>query len=140
LVELVDIGININTKTKLSHWLARSAAAGVTRVMLTGTSIRSCHLNKTAAEKHLENRKCGQLGVSLYFTAGVHPHDSGGLPCTPTNLKVLSDLHQHPLCVAVGEAGLDYDRMKASKEVQLQWFEAQVKLAAEQVHAIRTSL
>eukprot|EP01084_Bolivina_argentea_P057026 104271_1 len=43
----------------------------------------------------------------------------------------LRNLAAHPLATCVGECGLDYTEGFPSREVQLPWFEAQVRLAFE---------
>merc|ERR1711879_208224 len=36
-----------------------------------------------------------------------------------------------PLCVAVGECGLDYDRMFSPRDVQLEWCRKQIQLSVQ---------
>jgi TatD DNase family protein len=126
LVPLVDIGINVNARSNVPRILLRSAAAGVGHVVLTGTSVKGSE-QAAAVARDMSGK---HAGVSVFFTAGVHPHDSGSNTCDARNCDRLRALHSNPLCVAVGEAGLDYDRMKAPPEVQLRWFDAQVGMAA----------
>ena len=70
-----------------------------------------------------------QPGVRLFCTAGVHPHDAR--TCDGCTLEALRALARNSECVAIGECGLDYDRMFSRREVQLEWFERQARLAAE---------
>ncbi|WFC99627.1 hypothetical protein MYAM1_002372 [Malassezia yamatoensis] len=84
-----------------------------------------------------------KLRSYLYCTAGVHPTRSDDLfshPGGPTayiqDLRNLIDSHTHARedgrIVAVGECGLDYDRLHfASKEAQQSAFELQLNLAQE---------
>lgn len=66
---------------------------------------------------------------SLRFTAGVHPHEASSF--TPATLDALRAALADPLCVAVGECGLDYDRMFSPRDRQLAALRAQVDLAVE---------
>lgn len=63
----------------------------------------------------------------LTFTAGVHPHDAK--TCDQDTIETLTRLSQDPRCVAIGECGLDYDRMFSPQAVQLEWFRRQAELA-----------
>ena len=65
----------------------------------------------------------------MYFAAGIHPEDLTDIP--ENYLDVLRRLAVHPICVAVGEIGLDYYWDISQKELQKEIFEAQLKLADE---------
>jgi TatD DNase family protein len=121
---LVDIGINLSHKSfsrKLSSVLQRSTNANVTTLVITGTSVAGSQKALALCERKEEH------GVTLYCTAGVHPHDASH--CNVATIDTLHRLLKNPLVKAVGEAGLDYNRMFTPKDVQLHWFEEQVKLA-----------
>jgi TatD DNase family protein len=125
--ELVDIGANLVkvNPENLANQLARCAVAGVSRILVTGTSV-------TGSERALELvRRSSEMqpGVRLFCTAGVHPHDAR--TCDGRTLEALRALARNSECVAIGECGLDYDRMFSRREVQLEWFERQARLAAE---------
>ncbi|MEP7289332.1 MAG: TatD family hydrolase, partial [Chloroflexota bacterium] len=100
--------------------LARAQAAGVVKLIITGTSERSSQEAAAFAQKS---------GGILYATAGVHPHDSKH--CTPATITVLRDLAKLPEVVAIGECGLDYNRDFSPRPIQDRWFEAQIQLACE---------
>ena len=120
---LVDIGVNLTNKAfqaDLDHVLARARQAGVTRMVVTGTSVPE---SEQAA--HLAALTPGML----WATAGVHPHHAK--ECDDTTLDALRSLAARPEIVAIGECGLDYDRNFSPPEVQRRWFEAQVALAAD---------
>ena len=129
VLPLVDIGANLvksRGSSSLDEQLQRCALTGVTRVLVTGTSVstsrRTLELVRTASS----SATC-QPDVRLYCTAGVHPHDAKS--CDARTLAALEELLEAPECVAVGETGLDYDRMFSPREVQLLWFEQQARLA-----------
>ena len=76
------------------------------------------------------SKACCQLAESydyLYFAAGFHPENLAG--ATLDDLAAIEALAQHKKCVAIGEIGLDYHWMASPKEVQQQFFEAQIALA-----------
>mmetsp|Transcript_42203 Transcript_42203/g.105122 ORF Transcript_42203/g.105122 Transcript_42203/m.105122 type:complete len:437 (+) Transcript_42203:303-1613(+) len=49
----------------------------------------------------------------------------------PQALQTIETLMESPLCVAVGECGLDYDRMFSPRDAQLAAFDAQLRIAAK---------
>ena len=67
----------------------------------------------------------------LYCTIGVHPHNSKELTNDKFELirKTIEANRQY--VVAVGECGLDYNRMFSPANIQKKWFEEQIKLAIE---------
>ena len=65
----------------------------------------------------------------IYFAAGVHPSEVASL--TSADMDELARLLQHPKAVALGEIGLDYHYPEPSKEIQRQWFEAQLDVAVQ---------
>ncbi len=120
---LVDIGANLTNKafrTDLSAVLARAAAAGVTRTVVTGTSVAESEDAEELAAEHPE---------TLWSTAGVHPHNAKN--CDEFSLQRIRDLADKPKVSAIGECGLDFNRDFSPRPDQRHWFEEQVKLAAE---------
>jgi TatD DNase family protein len=70
---------------------------------------------------------------SIYASLGIHPHyahemGSGRLEA---HLNRLRELAKHPKVVALGECGLDYFRMRNTKEEQEVLFRKQLELACE---------
>lgn len=65
----------------------------------------------------------------LYCTAGVHPHQAAGVGSDW--LQQLQQLLHQPGVVAVGECGLDFDRMFSPKQQQIEVFCAQLTLARQ---------
>ena len=96
-----------------------------------------------AAPVDAESEQC--CAVELWTTAGCHPHDarkvasrSGGTSASDVGRVapvVVSEAALHELrllaggdfCVAIGECGLDYDRMFSPRDIQLAVFDAQVR-------------
>lgn len=121
--ELVDIGANL-THDSFDHdrreMLARAAAAGVARLVVTGTSVTSSVQASALAEE--------QAGV-LFATAGVHPHHASEFDTHTA--AALRTLLGNATCVAVGECGLDFFRDYSPRTAQRHAFAAQLELAAE---------
>lgn len=117
---------------------------GITRVCNIGASLKSSEESLRLSEKY----------DFVWFTAGIHPDECGkytgheeyedpGMQKYPENkvtlpeaIEELRQMASHEKCVAIGEIGLDYHGFefyedKPSKEVQAEWFKAQLLLAAE---------
>lgn len=127
-VPITDVGINLTNRRfrgDLGQVLRRAGEAGVRRLVVTGTSGPA----SAAAERLLRERAAlaAEAGVRLYSTAGVHPHDASSYDdAVEAGLERLLAL---PGVVAVGETGLDYNRMHSPREVQVEAFRRQVALA-----------
>lgn len=120
---LIDIGINLMHRSfneDREAAVKRAEEAGVSPLIITGTSLRS---SMDAA------RYAGQSGGRLFATAGVHPHDAKS--CGPDTIGKLRELAGRPHVVAIGECGLDYNRDFSPRDVQRKWFAEQIRLAAE---------
>ncbi len=120
---LVDIGVNLTHRQFASDRAAvidRAIAAGVTRMILTGTS--------EAGSRESQQLAAARPGV-LFSTAGVHPH--GASACDAGTIDRLRALATLPGVVAIGECGLDFNRDFSPRPVQERWFAAQLELAAE---------
>ena len=96
---LIDIGANLTharfDKDRDSV-IQRAIAEGVSRMVLTGTSL-SASLSALALAELYPN--------TLFSTAGVHPHDAAR--ASQGDLEHLKSMALLPLVVAVGECGLD---------------------------------
>lgn len=117
---------------------------GITKVCNIGASLKSSEESLLLSEKY----------DFVWFTAGIHPDECGkytgheeyedpGIQKYPGNkvtlpeaIEELRQMAAHEKCVAIGEIGLDYHGFefyedKPSKEVQAEWFQAQLLLASE---------
>lgn len=122
-MDLVDIGINLSHKqfgSDREAVIERARAAGVRRMLVTGTSVPS-----TRAALALAREKPG----ILFATGGIHPHDASS--ASAEALRELAALARSPEVRAVGECGLDFDRDFSPRPAQEAAFEAQLELAAE---------
>jgi TatD DNase family protein len=120
---LIDIGANLTHDSfdaDRAAVLARAAAAGVDRLVVTGTSVTS---SVKAAEL------CAAHPGALFATAGIHPHHASEFDGHAA--AALRDLLANPALVAVGECGLDFFRDFSPRADQRHAFAAQLELAAE---------
>ena len=121
--ELVDIGANLghdSFRHDLSQVLERARAAGVVQMIVTGASVHESRLAHDIAATH--------PGV-LYATAGVHPHLAREWDGDAA--AAIRELAGSPVVVAVGEAGLDFNRDFSPRPIQEKVFAAQLVIAAE---------
>ena len=63
----------------------------------------------------------------LYAAVGWHPVDA--IDMTDADLDWIESLAAHPKVVAIGEMGLDYHWDKSPKDIQMEVFRKQIRLA-----------
>jgi TatD DNase family protein len=122
-MEWIDIGVNLGHRQfnrDRNAVLDRALATGVTRLVVTGTSLPTSR--EALALARLRS------GV-LWCTAGVHPHHAK--ECGPDTIHQLRELLAQPEVVAVGECGLDFNRDFSPRPLQERCFEAHCQLACD---------
>lgn len=129
-IPLVDIGANLTNKQFLNdidQVLARCQQANVLYMILTGTSQRVSHESIQIINQY----KKKYPDLHLHSTVGIHPHDAkNARQNTLTHLDALITEHKKEgVVVAVGETGLDFNRMFSPKETQEQMFRQHIELA-----------
>lgn len=97
--------------------LGRLQGQGVSFVVSCGCDIDSTQFNFDLAQKY----------DFFYFASGLHPEDLEG--ASLDDLALIEKFAKNKKCVAIGEIGLDYHWMSSTKEVQRDFFEAQLELA-----------
>ncbi|WP_299075015.1 TatD family hydrolase [uncultured Paraglaciecola sp.] len=116
-----DIGVNFTDKRlNFETVLERALAAGVSHLIITGTSEDKSQQAVDLAKQHPDH---------LSATVGVHPHDANQF--TDQTIDKLRTLAQSTSVVAIGECGLDFNRNFSTPENQRFAFEQQLKLACE---------
>ena len=121
---LIDIGVNLSQDSfdeDRDAVLERAATAGVTRMIVTGSSDQSNEAALRLAEAHRN---------VLYATAGVHPHHASDYGNTSD--ARIRELAGENAVVAIGECGLDYFRNFSPRDAQLAAFQAQLDIAADE--------
>ena len=115
-----DIGLNLFTRSfpRPERILADAAADGICCI-LTGSEDRENRKVDTFVKNH-----------HAYGTAGIHPHAADEAREEDIE-EIRRIVTTNPKVVAVGETGLDYDRMYSTKENQLHYFKELIVLAEE---------
>ncbi|HYR37065.1 MAG TPA: TatD family hydrolase [Burkholderiales bacterium] len=120
-MQLTDIGANLthaSFRDDVEAVVARARAAGVSTIVVTGTTVPESRLATETADR-----------FGMYATAGVHPHHARD--CDDTTIGALRELAMHPRVVAIGECGLDFNRNYSPHPDQEKWFIAQLELGLE---------
>ncbi len=123
---LIDIGVNLSNKQfdhDTAEVLTRAKIANVQACVLTATSEQSSQQVLDLCQQYDD-----RFPDMLYCTVGVHPHDASDW--RPETATVLKQLLARNVAVAVGEAGLDFNRDYSPRPTQEKVFEAQLELAA----------
>ena len=97
--------------------LARAQAAGVARMITISTKVEAYDRVRAVAETH----------EAVFFTVGTHPHQAHEEP--EASVETLVRLAQHPRCVGIGEAGLDYHYDRAPRDVAARVFRTHIAAA-----------
>ena len=100
--------------------LARAAAAGVDQVITIGVKLTTADKPKNIAETY----------PNVWCSVGVHPHEADNEP-DAANVDAILAAADHPRCVAIGEAGLDYFYDYGSPAAQAKSFRAQIAVARQ---------
>lgn len=103
--------------TDLGGYVARAHAAGVGVLVTISTCIRQHAVYRAIAEAH----------EHVYCTVGTHPHRAHEE--LDVSLDEIVRLSEHPKCVAIGEAGLDYFYRKSPPEAQAEGFRRHIAAA-----------
>ncbi len=100
--------------------IARAKARGVGRMITIST-----HVSRFA-----QVRAVAEAYDDVYCTVGTHPHHSHEDAEEPTVAELVA-LSQHPKCVGLGEAGLDYHYDRAPRELSQRVFRTHIEAARE---------
>lgn len=122
-MSLIDIGVNLTNRRLRPHTaqiLEKCSHAGVETLIVTGTNLEH---SQAAIEL------CQEFPDRLYCTCGVHPHDASSW--SPEVANTILELARSPMVKAIGETGLDYNRMFSPRQEQIEAFEWQLDLASQ---------
>lgn len=118
MVKYYDIGLNLFCRQFPDpEKVIRDAAAERVACILTGTDRK-------------ENKRIDDFvkDHDAYGTAGIHPHNADDAKKEDFDL-IEKIIRENPRVVAVGECGLDFDRMFSSRENQIRCLEKHIVLA-----------
>ncbi len=102
----------------------RARAAGVGLMVTVGTDMASSTRAIATANRFDDVRAA----------VGIHPNDA--IEATPRVLEVIEQLAGDPVCVAVGETGLDFYRDHTTPQQQEPSFRAHIEIAKRQDRAL----
>ena len=121
----IDSHCHLDDFEDLSGLLARAEAAGVRALLAIGIGDGPKTMGRA-----LEIAREHQAAPAVFASAGIHPQEAH--QASEESLKRLRELAADPLCVAVGEIGLDYYHVdNPDIVVQQAAFKAQMRIAAE---------
>ncbi len=121
MTKYIDIGLNLFCRQfrDPERVISDAAAAGVACI-LTGSDMKDNEKVHAFTQQHPE----------VKGTCGIHPHSADS--ARPEDFDRIREIVTgNPNIVAVGECGLDFDRMFSTRENQLRCFDRHIKLAEE---------
>ena len=107
-------------EAQLDDVIGRAASLGVREMITIGVKLSTAERPRKLAEKY----------DNIWFSAGIHPHEAGN-EADASNYEAIRDAVDHPRCVAVGEAGLDYFYDHAPRQAQEDSFRTQIAVARD---------
>jgi TatD DNase family protein len=113
---VIDVGANLthsSFRDDLEAVVARARSAGVSTLIVTGTTVEESRAAAAIAER-----------FDLHSTAGIHPHHAKDFK----GVSELREIARHPRVVAIGECGLDFNRNYSPHPAQEDCFTAQIEL------------
>jgi TatD DNase family protein len=119
---LIDSHCHLDSYDDLDQILANARAAGVKSLLAIGIGDgpETMHRALEIARTH----------SNIWASAGIHPQEAH--QATPEAVQSLTALAQDPLCIAIGEIGLDYYHLDNPEiPTQKQAFIAQMRIAAQ---------
>lgn len=105
--------------TDIDGVIARAHAAGVHLMVSISTRVKKFQSIRAIAEAHEE----------VFCTVGTHPHNADEE--LDVTAEQLVELAQHPKCIGIGEAGLDYHYDNSPRDAQAQGFLTHIAAARQ---------
>ncbi|GGC56638.1 TatD family hydrolase [Chelatococcus reniformis] len=117
---LVDSHCHLDYFTnELAQIIARAEQSGIGRMVSISTHVRKAATYRALAESD----------PRIFFTVGTHPHHAGE-EADVTTAEIVA-LAEHPRCVGIGEAGLDYFYDRSPRDVQAKVFRTNIAAARQ---------
>lgn len=117
---LVDTHVHLNAEQyeeDVEEVIERAREVGVEKMVVVGFDTETIERAMELVERY----------DFLYAVIGWHPVDA--IDCTEEDLNWIESLTKHPKVVGIGETGLDYHWDKSPKDVQIELFRKQIRLA-----------
>ena len=120
MIKYYDIGLNLFCKQyREPEKIINDAAEENVSCILTGSDMKSSE----SINRFVKNHDC-------FGTCGIHPHGADNAKAADFE-RIREIVSGNEKIVAVGECGLDYDRMFSTRENQIRCFEHHIKIAEE---------
>ena len=111
------------TFSDVDAWIKHLLDENVAYILNAATDLQTAAECLSLAEKF----------APLYAAVGIHPSDAGAQKQPMQEvLSCVKQLLAHPKAVAVGEIGLDYHYDDTPRDLQREWFDAQLSLSVAQ--------
>ena len=122
---LIDTHAHLDFYDELQPVLDAAVAANLSAILAIGIGDGPATMHRA-----LEIAKAHSTPqLRLFASAGIHPQEAH--QATPAALARLAELAQDPLCIAIGEIGLDYYHFENPDiPIQQEAFRAQMTIAA----------
>ncbi|HNZ98294.1 TatD family hydrolase [Ruminococcus sp.] len=120
MIKYYDIGLNLFCKQfRDPEKIIDDAASEEVSCILTGSDMKSSE----SVNRFVKTHDC-------FGTCGIHPHSADSAKAEDFQ-RIREIVSGNDKIVAVGECGLDYDRMFSKRENQICCFEHHIKIAEE---------
>lgn len=101
--------------------LERACENRLSRILVVGSDLHSSGKAVAMADR--------ESGLSIYASAGIHPHDSGSFPESLPG--EITEYAAEEKVAAIGETGLDYYYDHSDRDLQRMSFQRHIELAKE---------
>ena len=106
--------------------LQRAMDQNITTIVEIADSADGWLSAQNLAEQSFSN---SNFALKMFWTCGFHPHYAK--ESNSETFQKMLEIAKHPLCVAIGEIGLDYVKSAAPKDQQIQTFIRCLEIASE---------
>lgn len=114
---LIDTHAHLDSLEDAQGAINRAQENGIGRIVAVSSDIESSVITLEIGDKN----------ASVFVAVGIHPHEASKFD--ESSIEQLEILAKNPKIVAIGETGLDYHYMNAPKEIQIESFRNQIRLA-----------
>jgi TatD DNase family protein len=122
---LIDSHAHLDFYDDLAPVLAAATSAGLAGILAIGIGDGPATMHRALEIARAQTTPA----LRLWASAGIHPQEAAA--ATPEALAALALLAQDPLCIAIGEIGLDYYHLdNPDPDIQQAAFRAQMDIAA----------
>lgn len=126
----IDIGVNYGSNKYTSEFVMSMIDESSKGYIEEGYkySVEKCISISNSLKEIPTNINLLKYIKELYCTVGVHPHSAKDIKDL-NQLDILEKYLDNPKVIAIGECGLDYDRMFSPKKKQIDVFRRQIQIA-----------